>query len=170
MKMVDSSQCLFYLSVRRLSLKQPDATAMETWCAESVSAMMAGETLIIHSYKDFFFNLYVLPLLLHLCQMMDCCRPLGSTKSLFFSLICPCLSFRLSTFCNCSASSSALATSQCIGPGMTEPCSGRGDCLECGTCVCYNPEQFEGPYCQYDKTQCQRFGGFLCNGTTVCHC
>lgn len=55
MKMVDSSQCLFYLSARRLSLKQPDATAMETWCAESVSAMMAGETLIIHSYKDFFF-------------------------------------------------------------------------------------------------------------------
>lgn len=75
------------------------------------------------------------------------------------------LSFRLSTFCNCSASASALVTGQCIGPGMTEPCSGRGDCMECGTCVCYNPEQFEGPYCEYDKTQCQRYGGFLCNGT-----
>lgn len=37
--------------------------------------------------------------------------------------------------------------------------------MECGTCVCYNPEQFEGPYCEYDKTHCQRYGGFLCNGT-----
>lgn len=74
-------------------------------------------------------------------------------------------SFRLSTFCNCSASASALVMGQCIGPGMTEPCSGHGDCMECGTCVCYKPEQFEGPYCEYDKTQCQRYGGFLCNGT-----
>lgn len=31
--------------------------------------------------------------------------------------------------------------------------------------MCYNPEQYEGPYCQYDRTQCQRYGGFLCNGT-----
>lgn len=37
--------------------------------------------------------------------------------------------------------------------------------MECGTCVCYNPEQYEGPYCEYDKTQCQRYGGFLCNGS-----
>lgn len=74
------------------------------------------------------------------------------------------LSSRVGTFCNCSASASAMDTNQCKGPGMTEPCSGRGDCLECGTCVCYNPDQFEGPYCQYDKTQCLRFGGFLCNG------
>ncbi|XP_013856441.1 integrin beta-4, partial [Austrofundulus limnaeus] len=51
---------------------------------------------------------------------------------------------------------------------MTEPCSGRGDCLACGTCVCYNPDQFEGPYCQYDKTQCQRFAGFLCNERGSC--
>lgn len=82
---------------------------------------------------------------------------------LYFMLV----SFRLSRYCNCSATGAALDTSQCKGPGMTEPCSGRGDCLECGTCVCYNPDQFEGPYCQYDKTQCQRFGGFLCNGTIV---
>ncbi|KAM9837621.1 integrin beta-4 [Aulostomus maculatus] len=81
---------------------------------------------------------------------------------------CQCYDGWLSTFCNCSASASALDTSQCIGPGSAEPCSGRGDCLECGTCVCYNPDQFEGPYCQYDKTQCQRFGGFLCNDRGSC--
>lgn len=81
---------------------------------------------------------------------------------------CQCYDGWLSTFCNCSATSSALVTAQCIGPGMTEPCSGRGDCLECGTCVCYNPDQFEGPYCQYDKTQCQRYSGFLCNDRGSC--
>ncbi|XP_061611666.1 integrin beta-4 isoform X2 [Phyllopteryx taeniolatus] len=81
---------------------------------------------------------------------------------------CQCYDGWLSTFCNCSASASALDTSLCIGPRSTEPCSGRGDCLECGTCVCYNPDQFEGPYCQYDRTQCQRFGGFLCNDQGSC--
>ncbi|KAF3704704.1 Integrin beta-4 Precursor [Channa argus] len=81
---------------------------------------------------------------------------------------CQCYDGWLSTFCNCSASASAFDTSQCIGPGMTEPCSGRGDCLECGTCVCHNPDQFEGPYCQYDKLQCQRYGGFLCNDHGSC--
>uniref|UniRef100_A0A7N6BU45 Integrin beta n=1 Tax=Anabas testudineus TaxID=64144 RepID=A0A7N6BU45_ANATE len=79
---------------------------------------------------------------------------------------CPCLlgphvSCRRGTFCNCSESTSSQDSALCKGPQMTEPCSGRGDC-ECGTCVCYNPDQFEGPYCQYDKTQCPRFGGFLC--------
>uniref|UniRef100_A0A3B5QEX9 Integrin beta n=1 Tax=Xiphophorus maculatus TaxID=8083 RepID=A0A3B5QEX9_XIPMA len=58
-----------------------------------------------------------------------------------------------------------LCFDQCIGPGVTESCSGRGDCQACGTCVCYNPDQYEGPYCQYDKTQCQRVAGILCNGT-----
>ncbi|KAM6897814.1 integrin beta-4 [Xenentodon cancila] len=81
---------------------------------------------------------------------------------------CQCYDGWLGNFCNCSASSSALETNQCMGPGMTQPCSGRGDCLACGTCVCYNPDQFEGPYCQYDKTQCQRFGGFLCNDRGSC--
>uniref|UniRef100_A0A672I7J9 Integrin beta n=1 Tax=Salarias fasciatus TaxID=181472 RepID=A0A672I7J9_SALFA len=81
---------------------------------------------------------------------------------------CFCYDGWVSTFCNCSASSSALDTSQCIGPNMTEPCSGRGECMECGTCVCYNPDQFEGPYCQYDKTRCQRYGGFLCNDRGSC--
>lgn len=94
---------------------------------------------------------------------MDCLRPLGSIKALFFSLLCPHVSCRRGKFCNCSESASAMDSSLCKGPGITESCSGRGDC-ECGTCVCYNPDQFEGPYCQYDKTQCQRFGGFLCNG------
>uniref|UniRef100_A0A3B5KZF2 Integrin beta n=1 Tax=Xiphophorus couchianus TaxID=32473 RepID=A0A3B5KZF2_9TELE len=67
-------------------------------------------------------------------------------------------------FCNCSKNS-GLSKDQCIGPGVTESCSGRGDCQACGTCVCYNPDQYEGPYCQYDKTQCQRVAGILCNGT-----
>ncbi|KAK7918950.1 hypothetical protein WMY93_010234 [Mugilogobius chulae] len=82
---------------------------------------------------------------------------------------CQCYPGWVSTYCNCSASpSSVLDTSLCIGPDMTEPCSGRGDCLACGQCVCYNPDQFEGPYCQYDKTQCLRFGGFLCNDRGSC--
>uniref|UniRef100_A0A8D3DIV2 Integrin beta n=1 Tax=Scophthalmus maximus TaxID=52904 RepID=A0A8D3DIV2_SCOMX len=81
---------------------------------------------------------------------------------------CHCFDGWLGAFCNCSASASALDTSQCIGPGMTESCSGRGDCMECGSCVCYNPDQFEGPYCQHDKTQCLRYGGFLCNDRGSC--
>ncbi|XP_054913412.1 integrin beta-4 isoform X2 [Poeciliopsis prolifica] len=70
-------------------------------------------------------------------------------------------------FCNCSKTS-GLSKDQCIGPGMTESCSGRGDCQACGTCVCYNPDQYEGPYCQYDKTQCQRVAGILCNDRGSC--
>ncbi|XP_022598691.1 integrin beta-4 isoform X2 [Seriola dumerili] len=81
---------------------------------------------------------------------------------------CRCYDGWLSTFCNCSASASALDTSQCMGPNMTEPCSGNGECLACGTCVCYNPDKYEGPYCQYDKTQCPRNGGFLCNDRGSC--
>ncbi|XP_077958908.1 integrin beta-4 isoform X5 [Gasterosteus aculeatus] len=81
---------------------------------------------------------------------------------------CQCYDGWLSTFCNCSESSAAQDTSRCLGPDMKDPCSGRGDCLECGTCVCYNPDQFEGEYCQYDKTDCQRYGGFLCNDRGSC--
>ncbi|KAJ4940192.1 hypothetical protein JOQ06_026501 [Pogonophryne albipinna] len=81
---------------------------------------------------------------------------------------CHCSIGWLGTFCNCSASTSAEDSSQCIAPETTEPCSGRGDCLACGVCVCYNPDQFEGPYCQYDKTQCQRHQGFLCNDHGSC--
>lgn len=95
--------------------------------------------------------------------MMRCFKILGSTE-VFFS---PYLSFRVGTYCNCSDDALSQDVNQCKAPGMAEPCSGHGDCLPCGTCVCHNPEKFEGPYCQYDKTQCQRFGGFLCNGTTV---
>ena len=92
-------------------------------------------------------------------------------KSFFvLRLFCPWVLSRLGSFCNCSLADSVKSTSQCIAPGKTEPCSGRGDCMACGTCVCYNPEQFEGPYCQYDKTQCPRYGGFLCNGGTLCGC
>lgn len=89
---------------------------------------------------------------------MDSPRPLFS--------LCPRVFYRLGKFCNCSASDSAAESSMCVGPGMKEACSGRGDC-ECGACVCHNPEQFEGPFCQFDKTQCQRYAGFLCNGTAL---
>lgn len=116
--------------------------------------------LVSHEFFIFFNKMFwFVFLLFHLCQRRNCRRTLG------LRCICFSLSFRLGSFCNCSATTTDLAISLCKGPGMTEPCSGRGDCLECGTCVCYNPEQFEGPYCQYDRTQCQRYGGFLCNGT-----
>ncbi|XP_041830234.1 integrin beta-4 isoform X2 [Melanotaenia boesemani] len=81
---------------------------------------------------------------------------------------CQCREGWQGPFCNCSSTASALDTNQCIGPGMKEPCSGNGDCLACGTCVCYNPDQFEGAYCQYDKTQCKRHSGFLCNDRGSC--
>ncbi|XP_043103787.1 integrin beta-4 isoform X2 [Puntigrus tetrazona] len=79
---------------------------------------------------------------------------------------CQCYDGWLGPFCNCSAGAST-DSAMCIAPGKSEPCSGRGDCM-CGTCVCYNPNQFEGPFCQYDKSQCQRFGGFLCNERGSC--
>ncbi|XP_010784796.1 integrin beta-4-like [Notothenia coriiceps] len=81
---------------------------------------------------------------------------------------CQCSSGWLGSFCNCSAITSAQDSSQCVAPGMKEPCSGRGDCSACGVCVCYNPDQFEGPYCQYDKTQCPRYQGFLCSDHGSC--
>ncbi|XP_067270325.1 integrin beta-4 isoform X2 [Pseudorasbora parva] len=79
---------------------------------------------------------------------------------------CQCSEGWLGPFCNCSVGAST-GSDMCIEPGKTEPCSGRGDCM-CGTCVCYNPNQFEGPFCQFDKSQCQRFGGFLCNERGSC--
>uniref|UniRef100_A0A673LTW4 Integrin beta n=1 Tax=Sinocyclocheilus rhinocerous TaxID=307959 RepID=A0A673LTW4_9TELE len=79
---------------------------------------------------------------------------------------CQCYDGWLGPFCNCSAGSST-DSAMCIEPGKTKPCSGRGDCM-CGTCVCYNPNQFEGPFCHFDKSQCQRFGGFLCNERGSC--
>ncbi|MED6244242.1 hypothetical protein ATANTOWER_000772 [Ataeniobius toweri] len=80
---------------------------------------------------------------------------------------CQCDDGWLGTFCNCSKTSH-LNKNQCIGPNMTVSCSGLGDCQPCGTCVCYNPDQYEGPYCQYDKTQCPRFAGILCNDRGSC--
>ncbi|XP_057212095.1 integrin beta-4 isoform X1 [Triplophysa rosa] len=79
---------------------------------------------------------------------------------------CQCYSGWLGPFCNCSAGESK-DSPLCLKPGTTEPCSGRGDCM-CGTCVCYNPNQFEGPFCEFDKSQCPRFGGFLCNDRGSC--
>ncbi|KAM6898622.1 integrin beta-4 isoform 1-T1 [Lycodopsis pacificus] len=80
---------------------------------------------------------------------------------------CQCSGGWVGPFCNCSKTHS-VDKSQCIGPQMKDPCSGRGECQECGTCVCNNPDQFEGQFCQYDKTQCQRYGGFLCNDRGSC--
>ncbi|XP_067250634.1 integrin beta-4 isoform X2 [Chanodichthys erythropterus] len=79
---------------------------------------------------------------------------------------CQCSEGWQGPFCNCSTGVST-DSATCIEPGKSEPCSGRGDCM-CGTCVCYNPNQFEGPFCQFDKSQCQRFGGFLCNERGSC--
>ncbi|XP_076860531.1 integrin beta-4 isoform X2 [Brachyhypopomus gauderio] len=79
---------------------------------------------------------------------------------------CRCYDKWLGPFCDCSSLNSSDAG--CISPGATQPCSGRGDCL-CGTCLCYNPTQYEGPFCQYDKSQCHRYGGFLCNDRGRCY-
>uniref|UniRef100_A0A8B9LGC1 Integrin beta n=1 Tax=Astyanax mexicanus TaxID=7994 RepID=A0A8B9LGC1_ASTMX len=80
--------------------------------------------------------------------------------------VCRCYNKWMGPFCNCSAQFQSDA--ECNSPGMTEPCSGRGDCV-CGTCICHNPSQYDGPFCQYDKSQCQRYGGFLCNGQCSTH-
>uniref|UniRef100_A0A8B9LL02 Integrin beta n=1 Tax=Astyanax mexicanus TaxID=7994 RepID=A0A8B9LL02_ASTMX len=79
--------------------------------------------------------------------------------------VCRCYNKWMGPFCNCSAQFQSDA--ECNSPGMTEPCSGRGDCV-CGTCICHNPSQYDGPFCQYDKSQCQRYGGFLCNDRGGC--
>ncbi|XP_026882727.2 integrin beta-4 isoform X1 [Electrophorus electricus] len=107
-----------------------------------------------------------------LCQSCDCEKnpiPKASRCSGNGDLVCGtchCYDKWLGPFCNCSAKVSSDAG--CIGPNTTEPCSGRGDCL-CGTCLCYNPNQYEGPFCQYDKSQCSRYGGFLCNDRGRCY-
>lgn len=61
----------------------PDATATETWCAESASAIATGETLI-HHLNELFIHSFLL-WLLHLCQLMSCFKTRGSTE-VFFSL------------------------------------------------------------------------------------
>ncbi|KAK3566208.1 hypothetical protein QTP86_029190 [Hemibagrus guttatus] len=80
---------------------------------------------------------------------------------------CHCHDNWLGQYCNCSSQSSS-GVEGCVAPGMTEPCNGRGDCL-CGTCVCNNPNQYEGQFCQYDRSQCHRSGGFLCNDRGRCY-
>ncbi|KAI1896702.1 hypothetical protein AGOR_G00097480 [Albula goreensis] len=79
---------------------------------------------------------------------------------------CRCDDGWLGSYCNCS-SGAATDNKGCIEPGASLPCSGHGDCL-CGACVC-STHQYEGPYCQYDKTQCPRFAGFLCNDRGSCY-
>ncbi|XP_060788647.1 integrin beta-4 isoform X2 [Neoarius graeffei] len=80
---------------------------------------------------------------------------------------CRCYNKWLGPFCNCSSQLSS-DTSGCVSLEQKEPCSGRGACL-CGTCVCYDPNQYEGPFCQYDRSQCERSGGFLCNDRGRCY-
>ncbi|KAJ8399733.1 hypothetical protein AAFF_G00408380 [Aldrovandia affinis] len=106
-----------------------------------------------------------------LCQKCQC-ETLPNKKALRCSrngdLVCgkcECYSGWLGQYCNCSAGASSDNTA-CIGANSTEPCSGHGDCL-CGTCIC-SSQQHEGPFCQFDKSQCQRFNGFLCNDRGNC--
>uniref|UniRef100_A0A673XP06 Integrin beta n=1 Tax=Salmo trutta TaxID=8032 RepID=A0A673XP06_SALTR len=101
-----------------------------------------------------------------LCKTCDCEKVCTGHGDLVCGK-CKCNDGWLGPFCNCSASASTDPGTSCRGPGVEEPCSGRGDCL-CGTCVCYNTDQYEGPLCQFDKSQCQRFGGFLCNDRGRC--
>uniref|UniRef100_A0A6Q2ZPS7 Integrin beta n=1 Tax=Esox lucius TaxID=8010 RepID=A0A6Q2ZPS7_ESOLU len=79
-------------------------------------------------------------------------------QSTIYVLLCV---LRMGPFCNCSAKLSSNTESTCLGPNMAKPCSDRGQCL-CGTCVCDQPDQYEGPYCQFHKLQCPRHRGFLC--------
>ncbi|XP_074870255.1 integrin beta-4 isoform X1 [Carettochelys insculpta] len=72
--------------------------------------------------------------------------------------------------CDCSMASSS-DNQACIRPGDTEPCSGRGECL-CGKCQCYSEDlsrRYEGDFCQFDKFQCPRTSGFLCNDRGRCY-
>ncbi|KAJ8334080.1 hypothetical protein SKAU_G00397190 [Synaphobranchus kaupii] len=78
---------------------------------------------------------------------------------------CRCEDGWLGNYCNCSSAAKTDNTG-CIQSDAELPCSGHGDCL-CGTCVC-SSERYEGPFCQYDKAQCQRSGGFLCNDRGTC--
>uniref|UniRef100_A0A8C9QZ21 Integrin beta n=1 Tax=Scleropages formosus TaxID=113540 RepID=A0A8C9QZ21_SCLFO len=82
--------------------------------------------------------------------------------------MCKCYAGWLGPFCNCSAALSNSDYQGCKTPDSQAVCSNHGDCL-CGTCICHNPQQYEGPYCQYDKTQCARFSGFLCNDRGRCY-
>nr|XP_023692636.1 integrin beta-4 isoform X4 [Paramormyrops kingsleyae] len=82
--------------------------------------------------------------------------------------MCYCHAGWLGAFCNCSAAVSSLDNRKCTNSSTGEVCSGKGDC-QCGTCTCHHPHQYEGPYCQFDKSQCQRFGGFLCNDRGRCY-
>ncbi|XP_066499825.1 integrin beta-4 isoform X2 [Hoplias malabaricus] len=79
--------------------------------------------------------------------------------------MCRCYDKWIGPFCNCS--SQVQSDAGCVAPGEKEPCSGRGDCV-CGTCICHNPSQYDGSFCQYDKSQCLRSGGFLCNDRGSC--
>ncbi|XP_053536504.1 integrin beta-4 isoform X1 [Ictalurus punctatus] len=80
---------------------------------------------------------------------------------------CHCYDKWLGPFCNCSSQVSS-DTSGCVEKTGEEPCNGRGDCL-CGMCLCYNPNQYEGQFCQFDRSQCHRSGGFLCNDRGQCY-
>ncbi|XP_041077441.1 integrin beta-4-like isoform X2 [Polyodon spathula] len=83
---------------------------------------------------------------------------------------CRCNDGWIGPYCNCSVDAKDDGRA-CIGPNSSKVCSGRGECL-CGTCQCYmsqNPlERYEGPFCEFDNFQCQRFGGFLCNARGRC--
>ncbi|KAI5619018.1 integrin beta-4 precursor, partial [Silurus asotus] len=80
---------------------------------------------------------------------------------------CRCYDKWLGPYCNCSSQVSS-DSGACVAPGTSKPCNERGDCL-CGTCICNNPNQYDGQFCQYDRSQCGRSGGFLCNDRGRCY-
>ncbi|XP_076093319.1 integrin beta-1-B-like [Mytilus galloprovincialis] len=66
--------------------------------------------------------------------------------------------------------------SQCVLPGSTDVCSGRGDCV-CGNCHCYSsrgdlPLTYTGTWCECDPSSCPSFNGLVCGGSDhgICDC
>ncbi|KAJ7987865.1 hypothetical protein DPEC_G00330990 [Dallia pectoralis] len=80
---------------------------------------------------------------------------------------CQCDAGWMGPFCDCSTKLSSNSESTCLSPNMTKLCSDRGQCL-CGTCVCDQSDQYEGHLCQFHKSQCPRYRGFLCNNHGSC--
>ncbi|XP_046354851.1 integrin beta-1-like isoform X2 [Haliotis rufescens] len=66
---------------------------------------------------------------------------------------------------------------RCTAPGMSEACSGHGECL-CGKCQCDGiagrdtQMRYTGRFCECDDTACDLYQGQLCGGSSrgLCKC